>query len=279
MSDSELRNSVFNTINLLTAIESGQEEPKKGPSQQKKDINLSNTFVNGIKDKLLDPEKAMARQQEQKMQVEQVAAAVQQGMQSQVEEKFSQLYKVIQSQATSMQAMQKELETLKQRVADQHSAPAPKPHQHVPAQHHMPQSQPVQQQIHQQPAQALLQETSSDDSLLSFSVSSEDKSSHGGESSESQFIGMQSAPQEQQVLQPLHEQSYQQQPQDTFSGQQQFASQQAQALPQQDVSPAAQQAVQDPGPARSAPAEGNPRVGNYQSADVSIEKYFYFGNK
>lgn len=192
-----LRDSVFNTINLLTEIESGdrtsQREQGSVANRQEADAGLSNQFVSGIKDKLLDPSKLEKLQNGQASEVEQLKYNMHRNLE--------QLKTVIDSQNEDIAELKSFIGSLKQELGNLKNA---------------------QVQVQQQAQKVMVQ----------------------------QSVEQPAMQQPQSFVQPQMQQPHSfEQPQ--MQQQQRFA------------------------PAVSTPV--NPRVGHYESADVSIEKYFYCG--
>ncbi len=197
-----LRDTVFNTINLLTEIESknGSQgvisdsnfEQKQRATRQEENAQLSSQFVSGIKEKLLDPSKIEQLQQGKGSEIDR--------LKFNMHKNLEQLKVVIDAQNSDIAELKSFISDLKQEIVQLKNRPAQQPH-----------IQQLQQQQFQQ-------------SVVEQEVMQEAPVQQGFQQSQNQVFG-------QQISQTVS----------------------------------------------SSPVQANPRVGNYNSSDVSIEKYFYCG--
>jgi hypothetical protein len=227
MDSNDLRDSLFNTINLLNDMEAGVETQ---PRDKNKDVELSSTFVNGIKEKLVNPNKVLEKTQDtEKLN----------NLQHVMEQQLLEVHKALQSQARVITALKDEIAVLKEKQKEEAVVQQPEQpvfHSQEPQQSFVPKEEPM---FHQEQQQML----SPEPEFMS--------------EPEPSFIS-QNAPPPEPVQQPVACQTN-----DYVQPQQPVA----QPAPSPEPQPAPQ------------PKESNPRVGNYNSSDVAIEKYFYFGNK
>lgn len=213
----DIRESVFNTINLLTDIESGQCEPeqivpvKEAPApqasysnmmnQEPEEAALSDRFISGIKDKLVDPNKLEKLQNGQGSEFDRFKYQMNKDMMS--------MKNIIEEQSNTICSLKSHLDSLKMEIGSVGRSAA------NIAQTAQTQIRQAQQPMNQQPAQ------------------------------------MQQPVQQQIVQNPV------------------------QAPPQSApiISAVTGKVMQ------AGPKEPNPRIGNHTPDSISIEKYFYCGNK
>lgn len=244
MDSNDLRDSLFNTINLLNDLEAGVSTP---PRDKNKDIELSSTFVKGIKDKLINTDKPVRSDNGSGVHEEHVLQ-----LKDVFERQLIEVHKALQSQGQIILALKNEIKLLKEEQKNNERSDIEK-------------VEPFQQQ-------------SSFQQQSEFQPSSESQSSF--EKSKQPSFG-----EEQQMLHQQNEpvqMSFNDEPESGFIGQ--SVSQQTQQPIQQQISqptpqPAVAQPQVQPPQQPQPPKETNPRVGNYNSNDVAIEKFFYFGDK
>ena len=120
-SSSNLRNTVFNTINLINDLESGnssQSSQKRDSSNQKsKNVSLSDNFVNGIKKKMLYSSKMsdIDNQNNSGYKVDNVSQLKNQ-IKSYLDSNLNSLNEVIKSQASQISDLKDEITILKKQL-------------------------------------------------------------------------------------------------------------------------------------------------------------------
>lgn len=256
----ELRESVFNTLNLISELES--PEPQQSiqseipnnvqtstnvsvnensfnipPQGQEEEVRLSNTFISGIKDKMLDPSRLE--------RIQNGTASEEEKIKYQMNNDFISMKETIESQSNTIKKLESDLSSLKDEMQNMSSVFQSKIMQLqnaannvtaniVPTQTEQPQSvnQPI-NNVQQQPVE------------------------------------------QQMVSQQMHQNQTMGQTQQMMHQPQMANQTMQQTQPQQPM-----QMNQQPAPQNVVECkEANPRVGNFNSDDVSIEKYFYCGNK
>lgn len=248
----EVRNSIFNTINLINDLESGvQRKPAPGGSQKDKDVSLSDSFVNGIKDKLVDYSRA-GRSEEKQMAG--ISSEDFMAFQQKLSTQFAEMQRIISSNESEIRSLKDMISGLKQEIAEKRHVNVreePEPREEVQTGLDTPvdgsyedlsifqQADTPSGMIHDrptsddQPVQKVQNDTifdpmaATDDTGRNFTPSAE-------------------------AVQPGAEKM------------------------QETVAPTSE--TQDDKPANQS-NDPNPRVGSYESGDVLIEKYFYYGNK
>lgn len=266
----EVRNTVFNTINLINDLESGKSN-KPQCSKDKKDVSLSSSFVDGIKDKLIDYSKADDPHDSKHVNGNSVPEPnkVTGQLQDKLINEISEMKKIISSN-------EKEIGALKDLVASLRS------------------------QI-QDTSKENVQTNLDDSPFSSFSDSSEDGSifqqrtqQHAKETPVERVeeIGSSEISQKPYADPSIFEPEPKEDTRN-FTPAQDAVSVAPKDTPQnasQDVlsarkestiqeSATQESAVQTSSEAAVENADANPRVGNYESNDVLLEKYFYFGNR
>ena len=265
--EKHMRDAVFNTINLINDLESDDSQNSSSQSARrspKEDVVLSERFVSGIKDKLVDPTKLQSQNtsnDNSNFLIEKHKEEVK----SYMEANFMKLRDVIQSQHSEMQSLKQEIASMKSKIASldlsklASSNPNDSPNHGVnrdvdySSNENSSNSDSTfigSESTQTSPSSGFISESNGGQQSLNSNFESSQVSNANNPMSNSNF----QANQQQMVnerphqSQPAHQPAYQQEPQ-----------------------PVAQQAK----PQEAA----NPRVGNYQSSDVLIEKYFYYGNK
>ncbi len=255
--EKHMRDAVFNTINLINDLESDDSQNSSSQSARrspKEDVVLSDRFVSGIKDKLVDPTKLQSQNNFNNSSL--LIEKHKEEVKSYMEANFMKLKDVIQSQHSEMQSLKQEIASMKSKVlslesslkSSQSYGDMSKTSENFSAE--QPDSSFIGNESPQtSPSSGFISESNGGQQSLNSNFENSQVSNanhvpnHGSQTSHQQVVPNQFH-QSQPAQQPVH---------------------------QQQTQPVAQQ---------STPQEAsNPRVGNYQSSDVLIEKYFYYGNK
>lgn len=234
-----VRDNVFNTINLLNDLESGCPTSSSQVKSKNDEVRLSDTFVNGIKDKMIDPSKI--KHDVNKFEIEDFKEK----MKTYLEANLTKFKDVIQSQSSLINSLKQEISTLKLEVSSL------KESKNFSAEsgaelHQSQQDYGVYSQARDNPAREIQPNLSS----TGF-----------GNSESSGMIHSTREPVENGIYS-------QNQSQYSSSSENSFVanSMNSNSRVESSHSPVQEKVV-------------NPRVGNYESSDVLIEKYFYYGNK
>ncbi len=250
-----LRDTVFNTINLINDMESGQSSKSSGaPRNPNEEIQLSSTFVDGIKDKMVDPSKLDHKSSaDSQVHFEKLKAYF--------ETNLSKFKEVLTSQASKINSLESEIKQLNSRIVSQENTirtyrenkessstqtQSYQSHQPQPEQKENPQSESI-------------FSTSSDNS--DFQSKQDSMIHHGTNNSFSENDGGAHNPPQTQNR--------------NFLGTAESSPQRRLVEDSSSANSSAPSSDQKPPEQRPS----NPRVGNYQSSDVLIEKYFYYGKK
>ena len=259
-----LKSSVFNTINLINDIEAGETTSKKSQSMQK-EVKLSERFVKGVNEKLVDYSKADPRSQNSMTDTEKEHLKQ---SNDKLQSQISELKEVISSNDNQIRELRSALENLKSQVASMMDNAQQQPSQSYTQKENDQQDSADsfyerQSSLMQEPAQ----EESSVESIPSMEFSNQP--SGDDESQQSIFDPMKDEMDNSNGIDdegsnfvfPNSTESYTEAPRNS-----------------EDPKPESGAASQDVAEKSNDSGEGNPRVGNYESGDVLIEKYFYYGN-
>ncbi len=248
----DVRNSVFNTINLINDLESGGSSPQRPSGGRDKEVSLSPTFVDGIKDKLVDYSKAS------KSSVNAIDEEAFSKLRQSMENQLNELKKIIASNQSEISSLKETISSLRGELAE------------------------VSKARDSVSSPSMEEETSS-----IFQHRNEDHESSGMQEEQQELVSGFGMPgEDSSIFEPMKEEQKnfmaETSAHDIISQPTVQESAQAPVPAPQQVSPQpSQPPVQHP-PQQEAPpkeADPNPRVGSYDSGDVLIEKYFYYGNK
>ncbi len=266
-----LRDTVFNTINLINQIDSGEEStPEQRTHEGGKDVSLSDTFVNGIREKMINPSENNANEAEGATETQKAfkqTERIDDGFRSRVQSAIEKMGNLIESQNAEIASLKKSLSELQAKM-DGSNAPVQEPVSQLS--HNSAESGGM---SHQDTTTNV--NNGSDDGMLGMihhDVGGEEEQSsldfntfsmdeNVADNNENKDSGQESG-------HTLSDSEKNFQPSSSDSGESYNPVSQAsvQEKPQDSVEKAEEK-----------PDEGNPRVGNYESGDVLIEKYFYYG--
>ena len=268
----DVRNTVFNTINLINDLESGNtSSSSQSQGRNNKNVSLSSSFVEGIKDKLVDPsrvEKALSQSREATLQTEKFMQ-----MQDFVSKQIVQIKTIIDSNQNEIRSLKEtiislrsEIETMKKNDENNHLK--------------------ENENIHS--TNGIINNSNSDGSFgnnfSSFSSSRDNTNTNNQSVNDGDFGSIFQHKTESNDADLGNDSQYQ-----TSLDSNSFNNESSESIfeplktsdkPKESVvSSVPEKTISESNSSNSNKEEPNPRVGSYNSGDVLIEKYFYYGNK
>ena len=265
----DVRNTVFNTINLINDLESGNvSSSSQNQGRNNKNVSLSSNFVDGIKDKLVDPsrvEKALNQSREATLQAEKFVQ-----MQDFVSKQIVQIKAIIDSNQNEIKSLKETIVSLRSEIETMNKS-------------NNNQNHSGNRNINL-PAENIDNNTgdSFGNNFSSFSSPKNDFIDNHKSVDEGDFGSIFQHEKESSNLDNENDSQYQ-----TSLGSNSFASEPSESIfdplkksnESESLSSVPEKPISESNTSSSNSEEPNPRVGSYNSGDVLIEKYFYYGNK